>query len=96
MCKLNLYAFSAKEWRILITLWFCQTFEKLQGNQYDHARGHCLERTGCLITADSSDEKIKPDGIANYGACYTYIIYAYMCVCMYVCVYIYIYISCIH
>ena len=35
--------------------------------KYDHLRKRCWERTGCLITADGSeDAKITPEGLADY------------------------------
>ena len=59
--------FSAKDRRILMTHWIGEAFEKLQGSKYDYSRWQCFERTGCLITADGSDnDKIKPDGMPDY------------------------------
>ena len=39
----------------------------MQDPKYDHFRWRCFERTGCLLTADGSDDdKVKPEGMPEY------------------------------
>ena len=55
------------QWRILITYWVGDAWEILQGDKYKDSRYRCFERTGCLITADcSNDDKINPEGLPGY------------------------------
>ena len=57
----------AKDRRILITHWVGEAWEKLKSPKYDASRWKCLERTGCLLTADGSvDDKVKPEGMSAY------------------------------
>ena len=59
--------FSAKDRRILITLWAGNAYEKLISKEYDNFRWRLFEKTGCLITADGSeDEKITAEGLPDY------------------------------
>ena len=59
--------FSASERRILITHWVGDAWNTLSGPDYDHLRQRCWEKTGCLMTADGSeDDKITPEGLPNY------------------------------
>ena len=58
---------SAKERRILTTQWVGNAYNKLKGPSYEHLIWRAFERTGCLITADGSDDqKIKPEGLPEY------------------------------
>ena len=58
---------TAKERRILITHWVGEAYKKLQSDQYKNSRFRCFQRTGCLITADGSDDdKITPEGLPGY------------------------------
>ena len=53
--------------RILITQWVGQAYEMLQHPDYDHFRRRCFEKTGCLLTADGSeDDKVQPEGLIGY------------------------------
>ena len=58
---------TASDRRILITHWVGEANKKLQGDAYASFRKGCFLRTGCLITADGSDDdKIKPEGLPDY------------------------------
>ena len=58
---------SAKERRILITHWVGAAYEKISSAEYHDFRWRMFEKTGCLITADGSDDnKIKPEDLPNY------------------------------
>ena len=47
-------------------MWGGEAWKKLISGQYDDTR-KCWERTGCLMTADGSeDSKIAPEGLHNY------------------------------
>ena len=60
-------SFTSKERRILITHWIGEAYEKLTSAAYDHLRLRVWQKTGCLITADGSeDQLIKPEGLKNY------------------------------
>ena len=53
--------------RILITHWVSKAWKKLCSPNYDHFRKRCWEKTGCLVTADrSEDDKITPEGLPSY------------------------------
>ena len=59
--------FTAKERRILITHWAGEAYNKLSTSSYDNFRKRMWQKTGCLITADGSDDNlIQPEGIQNY------------------------------
>ena len=59
--------FTASDRRVLITNWAGEAWKKLTSAKYESLLRQCWERTGCLITADGSeDEKIKPEGLPNY------------------------------
>lgn len=63
----NESGFSAKDRRILITLWAGSAYQKLISKDYDDFRWRLFEKTGCLITADGSqDDKISPEGLPEY------------------------------
>ena len=52
---------------ILITHWGGEAYERLLSEDYNQTRYRCFEKTGCLITADgSNDSKIKPEGLHDY------------------------------
>ena len=58
---------NAKQRRILIRQWVGQAYEKLRGPKYKNLRYRCFQRTGCLITADGSDDHlITPEGLSGY------------------------------
>lgn len=60
-------SFTSKERRILITHWIGEAYEKLTSAEYDHLGLRVWQKTGCLITADGSDDQlIKPEGLKNY------------------------------
>ena len=53
--------------RILITHWVGNAYNQLMGEEYSKTRYRCFEKTGCLITADGSeDTQISPEGLTNY------------------------------
>jgi hypothetical protein len=59
--------YTAMERRILITQWVGEAYIQLQDTKYQTFRWRCFERTGCLITADGSDDdKIKPEDMPHY------------------------------
>ena len=59
--------FSAKERRILIVCWVGEAYEELLSSEYDHLRWRVFEKTGCLMTADGSDDNlITPEGLPDY------------------------------
>ena len=63
----NIETFSAKQWRILITHWVGNAYNKLIPQDYKPYVWRMWEKTGCLITADGSeDEKIQPEGLKEY------------------------------
>ena len=58
---------TTSERRILMTHWVGEAYERLQSEEYNQTRYRCFEKTGCLITADgSNDSKIKPEGLHDY------------------------------
>ena len=66
-CYGNEEPYSAKERRILITHWAGEAYTKLCGNEYDDFRKKLWLKTGCLISADgTNDDKIAPEGLQNY------------------------------
>lgn len=60
--------YSAKERRILITNWAGEAWKKLSDDEkYVDFRRRLWEKTGCLITADgTNDDLIKPEGLPDY------------------------------
>ena len=63
----NTKGLNASMRRILITQWVGKAHRRLQDPKYDHFRRNCFERTGCLMTADGSeDHKINPEGLPGY------------------------------
>ena len=58
---------TAMHMRILITQWGGKAWETLCGPEYDNLRKRCWEKTGCLMTADGSeDDKVTPEGLPSY------------------------------
>ena len=58
---------TAIEKRILITHWAGNAYRKFCDSRYDNFRWRLFEKTGCLITADGSeDAKVSPEGLLNY------------------------------
>ena len=56
---------SAKERRILLTQWTGEAWSELNKNQTFFRR--LFEKTGCLLTADGSDDfKVSPQGLSDY------------------------------
>ena len=63
----DVHKFSAKERRLLICDWVGKAYNKLLGPDYDQLRRRTFQKTGCLITADGSeDHLITPEGLADY------------------------------
>ena len=61
------HKFSAKERRLLRCDWVGNAYNRLLGSEYDELRRRTFQKTGCLITADGSeDHLITPEGLANY------------------------------
>ena len=59
--------FTAKDRRILITHWAAEAWNKLTSSEYEDFLWKAWRKTGCLITADGSeDELIKPERLPNY------------------------------
>ena len=59
--------FSVSDRRILITHWVGKAWKKLCSSGYENLRRRFWEKTGCLITAEGSDdEKITPEGLTSY------------------------------
>ena len=58
---------TAKKRRILITHWVGEAYSQLMTDEYSQSRWRSFEKTGCLITADGSeDSKIQPEGLKGY------------------------------
>ena len=58
---------TASEKRILITKWAGNPYRQLNRPSYEKFRWRLFEKTGCLITANGSeDDKINPEGLPNY------------------------------
>ena len=55
---------NAKERRILITHWAGNSWEKMNTPEYKNLLFRCFQRTGCLITADCSDDD---KGLVGYA-----------------------------
>ena len=63
----NESTFAALEWQILTTHQVGEAWKKLCSPNYDHFIKRCWEKTGCLITANGSeDDKITPEGLPSY------------------------------
>lgn len=59
--------FTASEQRILITHWAGEAWEKLCSNECEQFFRGCWEKTGCLLTAEGSeDHKIATEGLPSY------------------------------
>ena len=59
--------YTAMERRILITNWAGEAWKKLSKPEYDNLRKSCWVKTGCLLTADGSDDNlVKPEGLDGY------------------------------
>ena len=57
---------TAGEKRIVITHWAGNVYRKLCDCRYDNFRWRLFEKTGCLITADGSeDAKVSSEGLIN-------------------------------
>ena len=60
---------SARERRILLTQWVGKSWEKIhdENSSYQNCLWRYFEKTGCLLTADGSDDcKVNPEGLENY------------------------------
>ena len=58
---------TASEKRILITHWVGKAYRKLTSSRYDSFRWRMFGKTGCLITADASEDgNIQPEGLSGY------------------------------
>ena len=61
--------FTASEKRTLITKWVGDDYREFLSLKHDGLRYRLLQKTGCLITADGSDnELIQPEGLPSSGA----------------------------
>ena len=59
--------YTAKERRILITQWAGEAWNALNSSKYDKQRKKCWSMTGCLLTADGSEDNlVKPEGLDDY------------------------------
>lgn len=62
----NQNKFTASDRRILLTHWIGEAHRIIAKSVYDSVRFRCFQKTGCLITADGSDDdKIKPEGLED-------------------------------
>ena len=53
--------------RVLICYWVGEAHKILQEDTYAGFMRNCFEKTGCLLTADGSeDDKVKPEGLIDY------------------------------
>ena len=52
--------------RILITNWAVNTYHKLKQSSSDSFWWKLFKKTDCMIMADSSKDKIKPEGLPDY------------------------------
>ena len=58
---------NASKRRILITYWVADVYEKLMGGEYANSLYRSIEKSGCLITANGSDDSmINPEGLPGY------------------------------
>ena len=59
--------YTAKERRILISHWAGEAYKKLCSTEYDAFRVKIWQKTGCLMTADGTDDdRVQPEGLADY------------------------------
>ena len=59
--------FSASERRILITQWAGNAYQSMLNEKWDPYRYRLFQKTGCLLTADGSDDQlVQPEGRPNY------------------------------
>ena len=59
--------FTALEKIILITKWIGNAYRKFLSSNHNGLRYRLFQKTGCLITADGSDNKFIPlEGLVNY------------------------------
>ena len=57
-----------KERRVLLTHWAGEAYSKLCLPEYDDLRWRIFVRTGCLLTADGSDDHlVAPEGLSEYA-----------------------------
>ena len=57
---------TASDRRVLISHWLGEAHRKIVNTVYDRVRYRSFEKTGCLITADGSeDSKIQPEGLGK-------------------------------
>ena len=54
------------EKRILITNWAGNSYRRSTKSSYDVFRWRLFEKTGCLINADGSEDKINPKDLPDY------------------------------
>ena len=60
--------YKVKKRRIWITHWAGEVWKALSSANYDKQRRKCWTMTGCLMTADGSEDSlIKPEGLDNYS-----------------------------
>jgi transposase-like protein len=58
---------SASQRRVLMTRWLGEAWDVFNSPQYDHTRRRYFEKTGCLMTADGTDDRlITPEGTTGY------------------------------
>ena len=51
----------------MITQWVGEAYNSLLDAKYDKFRRQLFEKTGCLLTADSSgDSMVRPEGLPDY------------------------------
>ena len=63
----NVKPYTAMERRVLITHWVGDAWERLNAAKYDRLRSACWTATGCLLTADGSDDHlVKPEGLPEF------------------------------
>ena len=63
----NVQPYSATERRVLITHWVGNAWKMLNQPKYDKLRNACWTATGCLLTADGSDDHlVKPEGLPEF------------------------------
>ena len=66
----NKKPYSAKERITLISYWVMEAYKKLCSTGYDTFHFKIWQKTGCLMTANGTDDdKIKLEGLNNYQLC---------------------------